>query len=74
MGLLQVLTVIGLLLLITIAVASIVNVGQENAQARSRSAATAAFRRQVREPRWRQVGDVIDILVDVRKSVPPGGE
>jgi hypothetical protein len=61
MGLLQVLMVIGVLLLITIAVVSIVNVGQENAQARSLSVATAALRRQAREPLWRQVPDDEDV-------------
>jgi hypothetical protein len=61
MGLLQVLTVVGLLLLVTIAVVSIVNVGQENAQARSLTVATGVLRRQAREPRWRQVPDDEDV-------------
>ncbi|KJK50467.1 hypothetical protein UK23_10800 [Lentzea aerocolonigenes] len=61
MGLVPVLVVIGVLLLITIAVVSIVNVGQENAQARSLSVATAVLRRQAREPRWRQVPDDEDV-------------
>ncbi len=61
MGLVQVLMVIGVLLLITIAVVSIVNVGQENAQARSLSAATAALRRRARDPLWRQVPDDEDV-------------
>ncbi|GAB2857220.1 hypothetical protein [Lentzea nigeriaca] len=61
MGLLQVLMVIGVLLLIIIAVVSIVNVGQENAQARSLSVATGALRRQAREPLWRQVPDDEDV-------------
>ncbi|MGW4215200.1 hypothetical protein ACWEIJ_45015 [Lentzea sp. NPDC004789] len=61
MGLVQVLMVIGVLLLITIAVVSIVNVGQENADARSLSVAAGALRRRVGEPRWRQVPDDEDV-------------
>jgi hypothetical protein len=61
MGLLQFLTAIGILLLITITVASIVNVGEENAQARSLSVAAGALRRQAREPLWRQISDDEDV-------------
>ncbi|MEU3645369.1 hypothetical protein AB0E59_18455 [Lentzea sp. NPDC034063] len=61
MGLPQVLMVIGTLVLIAIIVASIVNVGQENAQARSLSAGAGALRRQAGGSRWRRLADDEDV-------------
>ncbi|SFR26593.1 hypothetical protein SAMN04488564_11074 [Lentzea waywayandensis] len=61
MDLPQVLMVIGALVLITIIVASIINVGQENAQARSLSVGAGALRRQAGSSRWRRLADDEDV-------------
>ncbi|WP_439663416.1 hypothetical protein ACSHWB_19430 [Lentzea sp. HUAS TT2] len=61
MGLTQVLVVIGLFVLIAVIVASVVNVAQENAQARSLSVGAGTLRRLAGSTRWRKVADDEDV-------------
>ncbi|MET8757782.1 hypothetical protein [Lentzea sp. NPDC004782] len=61
MDFLLVVALIGVFLLITTAVYSIINAGQRSALLRSAAAATGALRRQAGKPGWRQVPDDEDV-------------